>query len=147
MVGGMSNGSQNPDYYYETLSEDTPEALAEGGFDDEFEERRAPAVAEDVGVGRAVRLFYRHYWNDRGEASASEFRGAVLYLVVGTVLYFGLTFVLNRLIVDEDASSLLRTLFMFCVITNPLWVVINLIPLKSLMRRRKNAVHATAAGA
>lgn len=141
MVGRMANGSHTPDYYYETLQEDTPEALTPGGFeDDEGLEVRPPARPEDVGLGRAVRLFYRHYWNDRGEASASEFRGAIIYLVVGTVLYFGATLFLNWLVIPEDASSLLRTLFMLFVITNPLWLAINFIPLRSLLRRRRAAL-------
>ena len=80
----MSEKNPTPSFVYETLSDDTPDALAAGGFteDELADERRAPAVAEEVGCGRAVRLFYRHYWNDRGTASASEFRWAMIYVVV-----------------------------------------------------------------
>ncbi|MDO4898794.1 MAG: hypothetical protein Q3965_05735 [Rothia sp. (in: high G+C Gram-positive bacteria)] len=136
----MSEKKPHRTFTYETLTEDTPDALAVGGFDDEqVDEQRAPAVAEDVGFGRAVRLFYRHYWNDRGTASASEFRYAMLYLVVGTVLYFGVTLLLNYLIIPADASSLVRTLFMLFVITNPLWIAMNIAPTVSLVKRRKAA--------
>ncbi|WP_237199452.1 DUF805 domain-containing protein [Rothia nasimurium] len=122
--------------------EDTPEALNLDSFDDEEhpDERRAPAVAQKVGFAGAVRLFYRHYWNTKGQASASEFWWALLYLVVGTVLYFGTTIWLNYLTLPESASSLLRTVFMLLVITNPLWVVINVGPTISLIKRRKQAI-------
>lgn len=121
--------------------EDTPEALNLDGLDDEKhpDELRAPAVAQQVGFGQAVRLFYRHYWNSRGEASASEFWWALLYLTLGTVLYFGVTIWLNYLTLAEDAPSLLRTVFMLLVITNPLWVVINIGPAVSLVKRRRQA--------
>ncbi|MDY6051063.1 MAG: hypothetical protein SPI83_01435 [Rothia sp. (in: high G+C Gram-positive bacteria)] len=124
--------------------EDTPEALNLDGFDDEqADELRAPASAQQVGFAQAVRLFYRHYWNSRGQASASEFWWAVLYLVVGTVLYFGATLWLNYLTLAEDASSLARTVFMLLVITNPLWILVNIGPLLSLIKRRRNAAHAS----
>lgn len=137
----MSEKKPTPTFIYETLEQDTPGALVEGGFaeDEQTDERRAPALAEEVGFGRAVRLFYRHYWNDRGTASASEFRYALIYLLVGTVLYFGTTLLLNHFVVPADASSLVRTLFMLFVITNPLWVAINIAPAVSLVKRRRNA--------
>lgn len=122
--------------------EDTPEDLNLDGFDDEEhpDELRAPAVAQQVGFAGAVRLFYRHYWNSKGHASASEFWWAIVYLAVGTVLYFGATIWLNYLTLAENASSLLRTVFMLLVITNPLWVMINLGPAVSLFRRRRRAL-------
>lgn len=122
--------------------EDTPEALNLDGFDDEEhpDELRTPAVAQQVGFAGAVRLFYRHYWNSKGHASASELWWAIVYLAVGTVLYFGATIWLNYLTLAENASSLLRTVFMLLVITNPLWVVVNIGPAVSLFRRRRNAV-------
>lgn len=121
--------------------EDTPEALNLDGFDDEEhpDEHRAPAVAQQVGFTEAVRLFYRHYWNSKGQASASEFWWALAYLLVGTVIYFGVTIWLNYLTLSENASSLLRTLFMLLVITNPLWVVVNIGPAVSLIKRRQNS--------
>lgn len=137
----MSEKNPTPSFVYETLSDDTPDALAAGGFteDELADERRAPAVAEEVGFGRSVRLFYRHYWNDRGTASASEFRWAMIYVVVGTVLYIGTTLLLNHFVIPADASSLVRTLFMLFVITNPLWLAINIAPTVSLIKRRRNA--------
>lgn len=121
--------------------EDTPEALNLDGFDEEErpDEFRAPAVAQQVGFAGAVRLFYRHYWNSKGQASASEFWWAFLYLAVGTASYFGTTLWLNYLTLDDQASSLVRTVFMLLVITNPLWVVVNIGPAISLIRRRHNA--------
>lgn len=127
------------------LTEDTPEALALGGFDDEDDahpEHRAPAVPEDVGFWRAVRLFYRHYWNSQGGASASEFWFALIWVVAGTVLYVGATIWLNLLTLAEDAESLLRTLFMFLVITNPLWIAMNIGPTLTLIKRRRNQLRA-----
>ena len=122
--------------------EDTPEALNLDGFDDEEhpDEHRAPAVAQQVGFTGAVRLFYRHYWNSKGQASASEFWWALAYLLVGTVIYFGVTIWLNYLTLSENASSLLRTLFMLLVITNPLWVIVNIGPTLSLIKRRHHAL-------
>lgn len=122
--------------------EDTPGALNLDGFDDEEhpDERRAPAVAQQVGFAGAVRLFYRHYWNSKGQASASEFWWALAYLLMGTVIYFGVTIWLNYLTLSENASSLLRTLFMLLVITNPLWVVVNIGPTLSLIKRRHHAL-------
>ena len=54
----MSEKNPTPSFVYETLSDDTPDALAAGGFteDELADERRAPAVAEEVvavGVARA----------------------------------------------------------------------------------------------
>lgn len=127
------------------LTEGTPEALAFGGFDDDEQaqlEHRAPAVPEDVGFWRAVRLFYRHYWNSQGGASASEFWLALIWVVTGTVVYVGVTIWLNFLTLAEDAESLLRTLFMFLVITNPLWIAMNIGPTLTLIKRRRNQLRA-----
>lgn len=127
----------------EAPSRDTPEALALGGFhDDESydDEYRTPATAEQVGPFRAVRLLYRHYWNSRGEASASEFWWGLAYVLVGTALIVGLTSWLNTLTQAEDASSIARTLFMFLVVVVPLWVAANVGPVITLITRRRNAV-------
>ncbi|MFC6354110.1 hypothetical protein ACFP6B_09440 [Rothia nasimurium] len=123
--------------------EDTPEALNLDGFEDEEhpDEFRAPAIAQQVGPAGAIRLFYRHYWNSKGQASASEFWWAMLYLVVGTFLYFGATIWLNYLTLPKDSSSLLRTLFMLLAMTNPLWIFINIGPTVSLIKRRRNSRH------
>ncbi|WP_237224622.1 DUF805 domain-containing protein [Rothia nasisuis] len=139
----MSEHKPNRLHTYDSPTADTPEALNLEGFDDEEypDERRSAARAEQVGFGRAVRLFYRHYWNGRGEASPSEFWWALLYLVLGTVLYFGATIWLNRVTLAEDSSSVLRTLFMFLVITNPLWVAVNIGPTITLFKRRANAAY------
>lgn len=127
----------------EAPSCDTPEALAVGGFHDDEgyeDERRAPASAEQVGPFRAVRLLYRHYWNSRGEASASEFWWGLSYVLVGTVLIVGLVSWLNALIQSDEASSITRTLFMFLVVIIPLWVAANIGPVITLTARRRNAV-------
>ncbi|MFW0118313.1 hypothetical protein ACN08Y_00070 [Rothia sp. P5764] len=127
----------------EAPSLDTPEALAVGGFHDDEgyeDEYRAPASAEQVGPLRAVRLLYRHYWNSRGEASASEFWWALSYLLMGTVLIVGLASWLNTLIESDQASSIARTLFMFLVVLIPLWVAANIGPAITLTARRRRAV-------
>lgn len=146
IVRGMSEHKPTRYIHHEEPLEDTPEALNLDGFDDEAypDERRAPAVAQNVGFAGAVRLFYRHYWNAKGQASASEFWWALLYLAAGTVLYFGATIWLNYLTLPENASSLLRTVFMLLVITNPLWIVVNIGPAVSLIRRRRNVATGKA---
>lgn len=123
------------------LTEDTPEALNLDGFDDEEhpDEARPPAQPQQVGPLGAIRLFYRHYWNAKGQASAQEFWWALAYLALGTVLIYGVTIWLNQLTLPADAPSLLRTLFMLLVITNPLWIFVNIGPALSLLKRRQAA--------
>lgn len=129
----------------EAPSHDTPEALAVGGFHDDEgyyeDERRAPASAEQVGLFRAIRLLYRHYWNSRGEASASEFWWGLAYVLAGTALILGLTVWLNVLIQSEEASSIARTLYMFLVVIVPLWVAANIGPVITLTARRRKAIN------
>lgn len=138
ILEAMSENQPTPNRPPAAPSQDMPELLNfEGLEDEETFEARPPAQAQRTGPLGAVRLFYRHYWNGRGEASASEFYWALAYLLVGTALVFGVTFWLNYLVASGQASSAGRTLFMLAVVTNPLWIAANLAPLASLVKRRR----------
>lgn len=126
---------------------DNPDALnIDGMYDDEENdsEIRAAAVATPgVSLPGAIRRFYGNYWNSRGGASASELWWAILWVIAGTVLLSVAMSVMGTMVNNDTASSLIRTVYMLMYWLLPLWIMANIGPVLSLVRRRLNAKRGT----
>lgn len=140
--GGVSKPKHNPGLYQSLNLEDTPDALSEGGFTDEYEaelEIRQPAVAvPGASFLTAFRNFYAQYWLRTGTSSGAEIGWAVLWLLAGTFLLFGSTGYMRDLIDKDQASSLVRTIYMLVFALDCFWVMGNLGPLGSVIARYRN---------
>lgn len=123
------------------LLQDTPDALREIGVDDEQEALaavREPAQAlEGASFLQAVRRFYRFYTLGRGYASRSEVLWALLYLTITTGAVLGLTVYLGMLSEDPQMESLIRVLYMLMVTLTPVWIIVHILPLSSLLGRAR----------
>ncbi|MBM7051120.1 MULTISPECIES: hypothetical protein [unclassified Rothia (in: high G+C Gram-positive bacteria)] len=138
----MSRPTHNPGTSQPLYLEDTPEALSEGGFHDEFEaeqETRSPAVAvHNASFTTALHRFYAQYWLRTGTSSTSELLWALVWLVAVTAILFGATGYTRALVDAGTASSLTRTLYMLVFMVDCLWVMANLGPLGSVIARYRN---------
>ena len=123
------------------LLQDTPDALREIGVDDEQEALaavREPAQAlEGASFLQAVRRFYRFYTLGRGHASRSEVLWALLYLTLTTGAVLGVTIYLGMLSEDPHMESLIRVLYMLMVTLTPVWIIVHILPLSSLLSRAR----------
>lgn len=122
---------------------DTPDALnIDGIYDDEETDSEVRAVAvpaHGVSLPGAIRRFYGNYWNSRGGASASEFWWAMLWVAIVTVLLAAAMSAMGDMVTNGTASSLVRTVYMLMYWLVPLWIMANIGPFISLIRRRLNA--------
>lgn len=126
---------------YDAPLEDDPNALSEHGFlDDEhyLDEVREPARATKVGPIKGIARMYGQYWQKEGSASTSELFWGLGFLLVGTVLLYGTSIYMHGIINNETTSGLVRTLYMLGIIVNTLWVIVNIVPAVSLIRRFLN---------
>lgn len=121
--------------------EDDYSALSEHGFvEDEnyLDEIREPARAVRVGPMGGIRRMYAQYWQSEGKASGSELFWGLGFIILGTVLLYGTSFYMHGIINNDDTSGLVRTLYMLGIIVNTLWIIANIVPAVSLIRRFLN---------
>lgn len=121
--------------------EDDYNALSEHGFvEDEnyLDEIREPARAVHVGPLGGITRMYSQYWQSRGSASASELGWGLGFLAIMTLVLFGSGIYLQSIADNPETSGLMRTLYMLSISVNTIWVIVNIVPAISLIRRFLN---------
>ena len=81
--------------------------------------------------------FYRFYTLGRGHASRSEVLWALLYLILTTSVVLGVTVYLGMLSEDPHMESLIRVLYMLMMTLTPVWIIVHILPLSSLLSRAR----------
>ncbi|MFC2486159.1 MAG: hypothetical protein ACFNUQ_06895, partial [Rothia dentocariosa] len=67
----------------------------------------------------------------------SEVLWALLYLILTTGVVLGVTVYLGMLSEDPHMESLIRVLYMLMMTLTPVWIIVHILPLSSLLRRAR----------
>ncbi|GGH59959.1 hypothetical protein [Rothia aerolata] len=131
-------------YDFHAPTEDDPDALSVGGFDDEeeilAEERKAAVAVPNCSFPLAFKRFYSQYWLSKGTASASEFLWGMAWSLGSTIFCFALTLWMGNVVETggDSVSSLFRVLYMLMAYVAPGWLLVHIGPTFSLLRRYLN---------